>query len=336
VRKKGLRATVISISLILALAVALPLAGGCAPKQEVYKIGITQIVTHPALDAIRGGFIKGMADEGFVEGENVEYDFLNPEGDMSTAKTIADKFVSEPKDLIVPITTPCTQACYAAVEGTDIPIVFAAVTDPVLAGLVESWEHPCAAGVHITGVSDYVPVKPQLEIIKEICPDAKVIGLIYNAGDESNLKTVNEMKKLAPEFGLEVIEANVATTADTHSAAMSLVGRADIAWSPMCNTTVAGLEGVLSVCEEHHIPYFPPDPDSVKRGGIASIYYSNEELGEIAGRKAAKVLRGEDPCNIPVTTFETVRITLNPAAAERMGVTIPQSLLDKAYEVVGK
>jgi len=214
VKKKGLLLTVIGISLVLVLIMALPLAGGCAPGKKMYKIGVTQIVTHPALDAMREGFIKSMAEAGFVEGENVEYDFLNPEGDMSVAKTIADKFVSEPKDLIVTITTPCTQAVCAAAEGTDIPIVFIAVTDPVLAGIVDTWENPCFPGLHITGVSDYCPVKPQLEIIKEICLEAKVLGAVYNAGDESNLKTVSEMKRLAPDFGLEVIEANVSTTAE--------------------------------------------------------------------------------------------------------------------------
>ena len=332
-KRKGLLRVVIGITLMLILTVALPLASGCTPKEEVYKIGVTQIVTHPALDAIREGFIKGMAEEGFVEGVNVEYDFLNPEGDMSVAKTIADKFATEPKDLIISITTPCTQASCAAAEGTDIPIVFIAVTDPVLAGIVESWEKPCRPGLHITGVSDYVPVKPQLEIIKEICPEAKVVGAVYNAGDESNTKTVNELKSLAPEFGLKVIEANVSTTADVHTAGMSLVGRADIAWIPLCNTTVAGLEGLITVCEEHNIPLFAPDGDSVKRGAIAAIYYSNEELGEIGSHVAAQVLRGEDPCNIPVTTFTTINMYFNPGAAERMGATIPQSLLDKATKV---
>ena len=333
-KKKGLLITVIGISLVLVLIMALPLAGGCAPGKKMYKIGMSQIVTHPALDAMREGFIKSMADAGFVEGVNVEYDFLNPEGDMSVAKTIADKFVSEPKDLIVTITTPCTQAVCAAAEGTDIPIVFIAVTDPVLAGIVDTWENPCFPGLHITGVSDYCPVKPQLEIIKEITPGAKVVGAVYNAGDESNTKTVNELKRLAPDFGLKVIEANVSTTADVHSAAMSLVGRADIAWMPMCNTTAAGLEGLVSVCEEHDMPLFVPDGDSVKRGGIACIYYVNEELGELGAEKAARVLNGEDPCNIPVTTFTIMNIYLNPAAAERMGATIPQSLLDKAFEIV--
>ncbi len=299
----------------------------------MYKIGVTQIVTHPALDAIRGGFIKGMTEEGFVEGVNVEYDILNPEGDMSVAKTIADKFATEPKDLIVSITTPCTQAACSAAEGTDIPIIFIAVTDPVQSGIVESWEAPYRPGLHITGVSDYVPVRPQLEIIKEICPEAKVLGAVYNAGDESNTKTVNELKSLAPEFGLQVIEANVSTTADVQSAAMSLVGRADVAWSPMCNTTVAGLEGLISVCEEYDIPYFAPDGDSVERGAVAAIYYTNEELGEIGSHMAARILRGEDPCNIPVATFTTINMFFNTGAAQRMGTTIPQSLLDKATKI---
>ena len=332
-KSRRLLIIVIGITLVLVLAAALPLAGGCAPKERMYKIGVTQIVSHPALDAIRGGFISGMAEEEFVEGVNVEYDFLNPEGDMSIAKTIADKFVSEPKDLIVAITTPCTQAVCATAEGTDIPIVFIAVTDPVLAGIVESWENPCSPDLHVTGVSDYVAVKPQLEIIKQICPEAKVLGAVYNAGDESNTKTVNELKSLAPDFGLEVIEANVSTTADVQSAAMSLVDRADVAWSPLCNTTVAGLEGLLTVCEEYNIPYFAPDEDSVKRGAIAALYYSNKELGEIGGHIAAQVLRGEDPCNIPVQTFTTINLFFNPGAAERMGATIPQSLLDKATKV---
>ena len=331
-RKRLLRA-VISITLMLILAIAVPLANGCTPKEEVYKIGVTQIVTHPALDAIRTGFINGMAEEGFVEGVNVEYDLLNPEGDMSVAKTIADKFTAEPKDLIVSITTPCTQACCAAAEGSDIPIIFIAVTDPVLAGIVKSWEEPCYPGLHITGVSDYVPVKPQLEIIKEICPEAKVLGAVYNAGDESNTKTVSELKSLAPEFGLEVIEANVTTTADIQTAGMSLVGRADIAWIPLCNTTVAGLEGLITVCEEYNMPLFAPDGDSVGRGAIAASYYSNEELGEIGGHIAAQILNGEDPCNIPVQTFTTINLYFNPGAAERMGATIPQSLLDKATKV---
>jgi len=224
-----LLSVIVILSLVLILAISIPLASGCTPGKKMYKIGLTQIVSHPALDAIRQGFINGMADAGYVEGQNVEYDFLNPEGDMSVTQTIAQKFVSEKKDVIVPITTPCTQAVCAAAENTGIPIIFIGVTAPMVAGIVDTWENPCFPGLHITGISDYIPVEPQLDIIKEICPNAKVLGIIFNAGDESNTNTVSELKKLAPDYGLEVIEANVSTSADTHSAAMSLVGKADVA-----------------------------------------------------------------------------------------------------------
>jgi len=302
--------------------------------QKVFKIGMTQIVSHPALNEIRDGFVQGMAEQGFVQGKNVEYEFLNPEGDMTVAKTIADKFVSAPKrDLIAPITTACTQAIVNAATGTGIPIVFVAVTDPIGAGIVPSWDKPCRPGVRITGMSDYVPVRPQLETLKAICPRAKVLGIIYNAGDESNTMTVNEMRKLAPEFGLKLVEANVATTADTYNAANSLVGRADAMWYPMCNTTSAGLEGLISVAEQNKIPVFGPSVPDLKKGVIAAVAYRNTELGKLGAKKAARVLRGADPCTIPVSTHERIDICLNPGAAKKMGVTIPQALMDKAYYI---
>jgi len=333
-KRSAFLSILVCFTLAVFIAGALLSEGAWAAEEKVFRVGVTQIVTHPALDAMRAGFVKTMAEKGFVEGKNIEYDFLNPEGDMSVAKTIADKFVSEPKDLIVTLTTPCTQAACAAAEGKDVPIVFIAVTDPVLAGVVKSWEQPCHRGVHITGTSDYVPVRPQLEIIREISPKAKVLGAVYNPGDESNTKTVNEMKRLAPEFGLQYTEAGVSTTADVRNAGMSLVGRADLVWFPLCNTTAAGLEALVAVCEEHDMPLFPPDYDSVKRGGVATIYYSNEELGQLGAEQAAKVLRGEDPCNLPVQTFTNIRIYLNPEAANRMGTSIPQSLMDRAYEII--
>lgn len=337
-KKEKLLTLVTAISLMLTLSIALPLAGGCTSGKSVYQIGVTQIVTHPALDSIRTGCINGLAEAGYVDGKNVVYDFENPEGDMSVGKTIADKFVSEKKDLIISLTTPCTQAVAAAAKDTGIPVVFIAVTDPVMAGIISSWEKPCFTGLHITGVSDYIPVKPQLDVIKEICPNAKKLGAIYNAGDESTTKTVNEMNRLAPDYGLEVIPANVSTSAETHDAAMSLVGKVDVMWMPMCNTAVAGLEGIISVCEEYKIPFFPPDPDSVRRGGIASVYYDNDYLGRLGAEKAVQILKGKDACDIPASTFysdsTSVMLTLNPTAAGRMGVTIPQSLVDRASEVV--
>jgi putative ABC transport system substrate-binding protein len=331
--RRKLAMVVLVMGLGMVLSALFPSGGWSAPAEKVFKIGITQIATHPALDSVREGSIEGLADAGFIQGKNAEFDFLNPQGDMSLAKTIADKFVSTKKDLVITITTPSTQSVCAVAKGTGIPIVFIAVTDPVLAGIVPRWENPCSPGLRITGVSDFMPVDPQLQMIKAIVPEAKVLGIVCNFGDESNTKTVNEMRRLAPEFGLKVIEANVSTSADVHSAGTSLVDRADLIWLPMCNTTVSGLEALVSVCETKRLPLFAPDHDSVDRGAIGALYYDNFVLGTLGGRISARILQGEDPCNIAVETYPAEALKgyyLNPKAAQRMGVTLPQAILDKA------
>ena len=306
--------------------------------EKVYKVGITQIATHPALDSIRKGCIQGMADMGLIEGKNVVIDYLTPQGDMSAAKTIADKFIINKKDLIVTITTPSTQSVCAASEATGIPVVFIAVTDPVLAGIVPNWENPCSAGFKITVISDFMPIEPQLDMIKKIVPNAKTLGIVAKFGDEGNTKSVQEMERLAPKYGLKLIRANVSTTADVYSAGLFLAGRADVAWVPMCNTTVSGLEALVAVCEQEKIPLFVPDHDSVNRGGIGAAYYDNFILGREAGKKAARILKGEDPCKIAVSTFPADALkgyALNPQAAKRMGVSIPASLIEEAI-ITGK
>jgi len=296
-----------------------------------YKIGITQIATHPALDRCRDGFIAQMAEEGFVEGENVEYILRNAEGDMSIAASIAESFVSEKVDLIFSIATPTTQACVAAVEGTDIPVVFAAVTDPVAAGLVESWEKP---GGNVTGASDWADVGLQVKLGMDIYP-AKKLGVVYNAGEVNSVVQIDELKKVAASLGIEeIVEATAASTADVLAAATSLVGRGvDAIWEPSDNTVAAAIDAVVKVCEENKIPLFASDIDMAKGGAISGLgldYYVN---GTEAGKLAARVLGGEDPANIPIGMTPMTIIYLSPAAAERMGVTIPQEVLDTATEI---
>jgi len=295
-----------------------------------YKIGITQIVTHPALDLCREGFIAQMAEEGFTEGVNVEYIMRNAEGDMTTAASIAESFVAEKVDLIFSIATPTTQACAAAVEGTDIPIVFAALTDPVAAGVVESWEKP---GGQVTGASDWADVGLQVKLGMDTYP-AKKLGVIYNAGEVNSVVQIDELKKVAPSLGIEeIVEATAATTADVYAAAMSLVGRVDAIWEPSDNTVAAAIESVVKVCEENKIPLFASDISMAKGGAISGLgldYYVN---GSEAGKLAARVLGGEDPANIPVGKTPMTIIYLSPVAAERMGVTIPPEVLSTATEL---
>lgn len=332
--KRGTGALVSVICLLLIVALALPAMSGCGPAQpeKVYKIGITQIVTHPALDANRQGFIDQMTEEGFVEGENVEYDINNPEGDMSLAASIAQKFVSEKVDLILSIATPTTQACVQAAKGTGIPVIFGAMTDPVAAGVVDSWEKP---GGNVTGISDWADVGTQIQLVIDIVPGVKKLGTVYNAGEVNSVVQIEELKKAAPGLGIEkVVEANVATTADVMAAAQSLVGRVDAIWVPTDNTVVSAFEAVVKVCEDNQIPLFAADTATVERGAIGTPGIDYYFLGRESGKLAARVLRGENPGDISVKKCAMTDLYLNPSAAARLGVTIPQSVLDRATDIV--
>jgi len=321
-----------SACMVVVLTLTLVLASGCADGdgEVVYKIGITQIATHPALDSCREGFIDQMADEGYVEGENVEYILRNAEGDPSVAATIADYFVSEEVDLIFSIATPTTQAAAAAVEGTDIPVVFAAVTDPVEIGVADSWEEP---GGQVTGASDWADVEAQVQLGMDIYP-AERLGVVYNAGEVNSVVQVDILKEVASSLGItEIVEATAASTADVYAAAESLVGSVDAIWEPSDNTVASAIDSVVSVCEDNDIPLFCSDVGMAEAGAISGYgldYYVN---GQTAAGLAARILEGEDPATIAIATTPMTIIYLCEAAAERMGVTIPPEVLATATQV---
>jgi len=322
-----------SACMVVVLTLTLVFISGCADGdgEVVYKIGVTQIATHPALDAAREGFIDQMADEGYVDGENVEYILRNAAGDLSVAATIADYFVSENVDLIFSIATDCTQAAAAAVEGTDIPVVFAAVTDPVEIGVADSWEIP---GGQVTGASDWADVEAQVKLGMDIYP-AERLGVIYNAGEVNSVVQVDELKAVKESLGItEIVEATAATTADVYTAAQSLVGQVDAIWVPSDNTVAVAIDSVVAVCEDNDIPLFGSDVSSIGRGGCISAYgldyYVN---GQTAAELAARILEGEDPGSIAIAMTPMTIIYLCEAAAERMGITIPPEVLATATEV---
>lgn len=320
----------VGICLILVLTLALPFVSACQTGME-YKIGITQIVTHPALDSAREGFIAVLAEEGYVDGENVEYILRNAEGDMSTAASIAEYFVSEKVDLILSIATPTSQAVVAAVEGTDIPVVFNSVTEPKEAGLVASWDKP---GGQVTGVSDMAPVEPQVELIMDIAPNTKKLGVIYNAGEVNSVVQIQMLNDIVDKYGLTVVEATAASTADVLTAAQSLVGRVDTIWVPADNTAVAAFESIVKVGEENGIPVFAADVATVERGAIGCYGLDYTVVGRESGKIAVRILRGEKPADIPVGMVPLDELYVNLGAAERMGVTIPQDLQNKATEII--
>jgi putative ABC transport system substrate-binding protein len=331
-KTKSLPKIMACVLLAAMLVTTLSLATSCSTTKTVYQIGISQIVTHPALDATREGIIEGLAEKGYVVGDNIEIDYQNSEGDMTLVASIAQKFITDDVDLIVAIATPNAQAAISAAQGTEIPVVFSAITDPVGSEMVVSWEsHP---DENVTGVSDMIVVEDDIELIREILPTAKTVGTLYNAGESNSVFLVEKLHEAAGKLGLEVVEATVSTSADVLAAAQSLVGQVDAIWIGTDNTVVTGLGALIGVCEDNDIPLFPSDDPSVELGGIGAYGFDYKDIGIQTGWMIARILDGDGTANdIPVEKGQIINLTLNTAAAERMGVTIPQSVIDRAVTV---
>lgn len=323
--KKLLAAACAAVSLSLfagcTTQAAAPAASGTA--QKVLQVGIAQIVAHPSLDALREGFKEGMAKHGYVAGKNVVYDDKNASGDQATLTNIATTFKT--KDLIVAIATPTAQAIAQAVP--DKPIFFAGVTDPVGAKLVTSLEKP---GGNITGTSDFPPIKDQLQLIRDTLPGAKTLGLLYSSSETNSEIQANLVKQQAPAFGFEVKVATVVNANEVSQAADSL-GKVDAFFIGTDNTIVSSVEQVVQVAEQKDIPFFASDPDSVKRGAAAALAVDYKLQGIETGEMAAKMLAsGGKAGDIPVAVSKNPQLSLNPAAAGRMGFSFPDPVKARA------
>lgn len=301
-------------------------------KDKTVKIGITQIVEHPSLDAAREGFIAALKDAGYEEGKNLKLDYQNAQGDMNNNASIAQKLVSDKNDLILAIATPSAQAAVQATK--DIPILFTAITDPVGAELVQSLEKP---GGNATGTSDTHPdaIEKTIAAIKNFIPDAKKVGIIYNNGEPNSVVNVKNAKEALEAAGLEAVETTISTSSEVKQAAESMVGRVDVLYIPKDNTVVAALESVITVANDKDIPTFVGEGDSVKRGTFASYGFDYHDLGYTTGKMAVEIIKGKKPSDMPVGFPENLELIVNKKAAKEEGITLTDEMLKDA-KIVGE
>ncbi|MBS4177568.1 ABC transporter substrate-binding protein [Lederbergia citrea] len=286
-------------------------------KEETkkFKIGYTQIVEHPSLNAAFDGFKKALEDAGI----DAEYDKQIAQGDNSANTTIATNFVSENVDLIFANSTPSAQAAASATK--DIPIVFTSVTDAVGAELVDSMENP---GGNVTGTIDAHPdaIPDTMKFLKEEL-GAKNVGMVFNSGEQNSRAQVDSVKKLLEDMDMKVVEAPVATSADVKQATESLLGKIDSMYIITDNTVVSALESVVSVANENKIPMMVGEFDSVKRGGLATYGFEYYDIGYEAGQMAVKILKdGIKPADIPVQIPQNLKFVMNKETAEAIGLEI--------------
>lgn len=300
---------------------------GCGQDQDAtVEIGAVTIVSHPSLDAIYEGFTEGLAEAGYVEGKNLKLDFQNPQGDQQTLANITSAFASSSYDLFLTIATPPTQALAQAVS--DRPIVFASVTEPVGAGLVDSMEKP---GHNVTGTSDQIPPEQQLDRLQQILPGLKTLGIVYTS-KEINAEFQAAMSQAAKARDIEVKTVTVTDSAEVAQAAESL--DVDAYWVGNDNTVVSAIESVVQAAEQKGSLLFTSDADSVVRGAAASLATDYKAQGVQTAKIAVKILKGADPATTPVEIQESLEFTVNPEAAKRMGVEIPADVLADADHTV--
>ncbi len=302
---------------------ATPATSGSAGDQE-FTIGISKYVSHPSLDASAEGFKKALADSGL----KVTFDEQNAQADQATITSIANKFASADVDLVLAIATPSAQATAQVIRET--PILFTAVTDPVAAGLVASNNAP---GANVTGTTDMNPVAEQVELVKQIAPNAKTLGVIYSSGEVNSEVQVKIVREAAAKEGLEVVEKTVTNTSEVAQAAASL--DVDAFYVPTDNNVVSGLEAVIQVAEDKKIPIVAGEADSVRKGAVITYGIDYEKLGYQTGEMAVRILKGEaKPESMAVESQSDLQMVINQKAAEAQGVTLSAELLAKANEVI--
>lgn len=316
-----MRATL--LALFAATALILP------AKAEEVTVAVTAIVEHPALDAARDGIKEALSEAGYKEGENLKFVYESAQGNPGTAAQIARQFVGDAPNVIVPISTPSAQAVVSATR--DIPVVFTAVSDPLGAELVKDMQKP---GGNVTGLSDMSPVADHVALIKEITPNAKSIGFIYNTAEANSVSTLAALKAEAEKAGLTIVESVATKSAEVQGAARALVGRVDVIYIPTDNTIVSAFEAAVGVAEEAKIPLYAGDTDSVNRGALAALGFNYFDVGKQTGEIVVRVLKGEKPGDIPVRVAAGTDLVINKKAAAKMGVTFPESITSRATKTI--
>ena len=287
-------------------------------KKDVFRIGISQFITHQSLDATREGFVDELAKQGYIEGKNIEIDLQNAQGEQRNLKTISQQ-IAESSDVVLAIATPSAQSLANTTQTT--PVIFSAVTDPVSAKLVESREHP---GGNVTGTSDQSSdaISTQINLIKKVLPKAKTIGILYTQSEPNSVVQKDEAKRLLEEKGFTVVEKTILDSNNVKAAAESLMAEVDMVFVPTDNIISSTMETVKQVSIKHKVPVFGGSTEMIAVGGLYNYGTNYEELGRQTARMLIRVLKGEKPENIAVELPEKLELHTNKEMADALGIDI--------------
>ena len=320
------------IAVALSAIAVMAMVAGCGSNtatNDQKKIGVIQLVEHPSLDAANKGFVDALAAKGYKDGQNIKIDQQNAQADQSNLNSIAQRFVSDKKDLVLAIATPAAQTMANASH--DMPIMGTAITDYVTAKLVQSNERP---GGNVSGTSDMTPVEKEVDLIIALVPNVKRIGAIYTSSEINSQLQVEKMKAYAATKGIKVEEVTVSNVNDIQQAAQNLVSqRVDAVYVPTDNVVASAMSNLVAITDPAKItdaakiPVFAADEGMTMTGGVATYSVDYYQLGYQTGLMAAKVLAGEAKiADLAIETQKEIKLTVNEERAKKLGITIPEAL----------
>ncbi|TFJ43370.1 ABC transporter substrate-binding protein [Carnobacterium divergens] len=316
--KKMKKITIASLTGLVALGLLAGCTGGNSKsenKKEV-KVGVLQYMEHNSLDQARKGFVAELKDAGYEEGKNMTLDYQNAQGDQSNLKSMSERLVKNKNDVILAIATPAAQSVVN--ETTTLPVLFTAVTDAVSAGLVTSNEKP---GGNVTGTSDMVPIDEQTDLLLSIVPEAKTVGIIYNASEKNSEIQSKLAKKALEKSGVKVKEVTVSSTNDVQQVMTSLAKQVDGIYIPTDNTLAKTMSTVGEIAEAAKIPVIAGSTDMVEEGGLATYGINYEKLGRQTGKLAVKILKGEaKPEELSIETSKNLELVVNQKMAKALEI----------------
>jgi len=292
-------------------------------------VAITQIVDHPVLTQAYHGTVAGLKENGYTEGKNLHIIYENAQGDTQRAERIARDFVSLKPDVMVAISTPSAQVLMHADRTAEIPLVFSAVTDPLSAKLVPTLKQP---GGFVTGVYDMPPVAAKVQIMRELLPQLKTLGVLYNPDEINSVHMIDELKTAG--YFLKIIEAPVKSDTDITVSTKTLLGKVDAIYVPADNTVVAQIDKVLALTMENKIPLFASEHGSVEKGALVALAYDQYEVGRATGAIVAQILGGKRPGDIDVVKLSHPDLYINTATAQKLNIQIPDKMIKSAAKLV--
>lgn len=296
-----------------------------------YKIYISQLVKHPALDETTRGIIEALNKHGYEQGKNLDLQIELAQGNVGLAAQIAQKFVSSEPDIVVGVATVAAQSLYKYAKEGKTKLVFSSVTDPIGAQLALSLMKP---GNNSSGVSNYVELGPQLAMFKQLLPNMKKLGFLYNPGEMNSLSLVKLLTEECPKYGLKLILQTAAKSSEVKQSASNLASKVDAIFISNDNTALSAIRSVINEATQQGIPVFVSDTDMVAQGALAALGPNQYEIGVQTAEIIIKTLEGHDINQIPVGFPSKTELVINKRTAKTINLVIPNSVFETAVRII--